>query len=210
MLALGRYDMRSGVGFAVFLGLTEQGAPFIFADLAPVFRTPGPKAVLVPHASAIDSDLSSRLAEAEARVFLLDDVVVWDQKTTLAARFDPGTIFRDLIAKLPGSGDDAPAPPAIALPPGTTWSSIRIAFENDELFNFSGPGVQRAVAPADVGMADKRTPDMIEAILDGTQQPEVTLAQVLEPFPLAWAEQAGRLDQLVEARFLSAAIIRRD
>lgn len=53
-------------------------------------------------------------------------------------------------------------------------------------------------------------PDMIEAILDGTQQPEVTLAQVLEPFPLAWAEQAGRLDQLVEARFLSAAIIRRD
>lgn len=157
MLALGRYDLRSGVGFAVFLGLTEQGAPFIFADLAPVFRTPGPKAVLVPHASAIDSDLSSRLAEAEARVFLLDDVVVWDQKTTLAARFDPGTIFRDLIAKLPGSGDDAPAPPAIALPPGTTWSSIRIAFENDELFNFSGPGVQRAVAPADVGMADKRT-----------------------------------------------------
>lgn len=53
-------------------------------------------------------------------------------------------------------------------------------------------------------------PDMIEAILDGTQQPEVTLARVLEPFSLAWAEQAGRLDQLVESRFLSAAIIRRD
>ena len=53
-------------------------------------------------------------------------------------------------------------------------------------------------------------PDIVEAILEGAQGPEVTLARVLEPFPLAWAEQAGRLDQLVEARFHSAAIIRRD
>ena len=44
-------------------------------------------------------------------------------------------------------------------------------------------------------------PNMVEAILDGTQEPEVTLARVLEPFPIAWAEQAGRFDQLVEARF---------
>lgn len=156
VLALGRYDLQAGVGFVVFLGLTEQGAPFIFADLAPVFRTPGPKAVLVPYASAIDSDLSSRLAEAEARVFLLDDVVVWDQKTTLAPRYDLGTIFRDLIVKLPGSSDDASLPPALALPSGTTWSSIRIAFENDELFSLCGAGVQRAVAPADLGMASLR------------------------------------------------------
>ena len=33
-------------------------------------------------------------------------------------------------------------------------------------------------------------PDIIEAILDGTQGPEVTLAQVLEPFPLTWQHQA--------------------
>ena len=33
-------------------------------------------------------------------------------------------------------------------------------------------------------------PDLIEAILDGTQGPEVTLAQVLEPFPLTWQHQA--------------------
>jgi len=32
-------------------------------------------------------------------------------------------------------------------------------------------------------------PDIVEAILDGKQGPEVTLAQVLEPFPLDWAEQ---------------------
>ena len=31
-------------------------------------------------------------------------------------------------------------------------------------------------------------PDIVEAILDGKQGPEVTLAQVLEPFPLKWAE----------------------
>ncbi len=32
-------------------------------------------------------------------------------------------------------------------------------------------------------------PDIVQAILDGKQGPEVTLARVLEPFPLAWAEQ---------------------
>lgn len=32
-------------------------------------------------------------------------------------------------------------------------------------------------------------PDIIEAILDGTQGPEVTLARVLEPFPSKWAAQ---------------------
>jgi hypothetical protein len=32
-------------------------------------------------------------------------------------------------------------------------------------------------------------PDIVEAILDGKQGPEVTLAQVLEPFPLSWSQQ---------------------
>jgi DNA-binding IscR family transcriptional regulator len=32
-------------------------------------------------------------------------------------------------------------------------------------------------------------PDIVEAILDGKQGPEVTLARVLEPFPAEWAEQ---------------------
>ena len=32
-------------------------------------------------------------------------------------------------------------------------------------------------------------PDIIEPILDGKQGPEVTLARVLEPFPLDWWEQ---------------------
>src|SRR6056297_3035275 len=32
-------------------------------------------------------------------------------------------------------------------------------------------------------------PDVIEAILDGRQGPEMTLARVLEPFPLEWQER---------------------
>ena len=32
-------------------------------------------------------------------------------------------------------------------------------------------------------------PDIVEAILDGKQGPELTLARVLEPFPAEWVEQ---------------------
>ena len=34
-------------------------------------------------------------------------------------------------------------------------------------------------------------PDIIEAILDGKQGPEVMLARLLGPFPLEWAQQPG-------------------
>lgn len=34
------------------------------------------------------------------------------------------------------------------------------------------------------------SPDIVEAILDGKQRPEVALAQLLEPFPLMWQHQA--------------------
>jgi hypothetical protein len=32
-------------------------------------------------------------------------------------------------------------------------------------------------------------PDIVEAILDGRREPEVTLARLLKPFPIAWASQ---------------------
>lgn len=35
-------------------------------------------------------------------------------------------------------------------------------------------------------------PEIVEAILDGRQGPEVTLAQVLEPFPLDWKAQTSK------------------
>jgi hypothetical protein len=36
-------------------------------------------------------------------------------------------------------------------------------------------------------------PDIVEAILDGKQGPEVTLARVLEPFPVVWTDQLRSL-----------------
>ena len=39
-------------------------------------------------------------------------------------------------------------------------------------------------------------PDIVEGILDGTQGPEVTLARVLEPFPLEWEGQQGHFGQI--------------
>ena len=38
-------------------------------------------------------------------------------------------------------------------------------------------------------------PDIIDAILDGKQGPEVTLAQVLEPLPSEWGQQLSALRQ---------------
>lgn len=38
-------------------------------------------------------------------------------------------------------------------------------------------------------------PDIVETILDGQQGSEVTLARVLEPFPLEWKQQSGRLNR---------------
>jgi len=38
-------------------------------------------------------------------------------------------------------------------------------------------------------------PDIVEAILDGTQGPEVTLARLMEPLSLEWAAQGSSLRQ---------------
>jgi hypothetical protein len=36
-------------------------------------------------------------------------------------------------------------------------------------------------------------PDIVEAIMDGTQGPEVTVAQFMVPFPIEWAAQPNHL-----------------
>jgi hypothetical protein len=38
-------------------------------------------------------------------------------------------------------------------------------------------------------------PDIVEAVLNGKQGPEVTLARVLEPFPVAWSAQPHHFRQ---------------
>lgn len=42
-------------------------------------------------------------------------------------------------------------------------------------------------------------PDIVEAILDGTQGPEVTLVRVLKPFPAHWDVQRRCLIARAEA-----------
>lgn len=37
-------------------------------------------------------------------------------------------------------------------------------------------------------------PDIVEAILEGRQRPEVTLARVLEPFPVEWMSQGAAIE----------------
>ena len=39
-------------------------------------------------------------------------------------------------------------------------------------------------------------PDIVEAILDGQQGPEVTLARALGPFSVKWSEQAEQFDKI--------------
>lgn len=36
-------------------------------------------------------------------------------------------------------------------------------------------------------------PDIVQAIVDGTQEPEVTLTRLLEPFPVEWSDQPPSL-----------------
>ncbi len=50
----------------------------------------------------------------------------------------------------------------------------------------------RGIAPSYMTLIMRLTllaPDIVEAILDGKQGPEVTLARVLEPFPAGWEAQ---------------------
>ena len=42
-------------------------------------------------------------------------------------------------------------------------------------------------------------PDVVEVILDGRQGPEVTLARLMEPFPLEWNRQEFRLAKTLRA-----------
>lgn len=39
-------------------------------------------------------------------------------------------------------------------------------------------------------------PDVVEAILDGKQGPEATMARLMEPFPVDWIEQPSHFEQI--------------
>ena len=63
--------------------------------------------------------------------------------------------------------------------------------ESGEFATIAELAKREGIAPSYVTRVLRLTllaPDIVAAILDGRQGPEVTLAQVLEPFPLEWAE----------------------
>lgn len=66
--------------------------------------------------------------------------------------------------------------------------------ESGEFATIAELAAQEGIAPSYMTRVLRLTvlaPDIVEAILDGMQGPKVTLARVLEPFPLAWAGQAN-------------------
>ena len=52
-------------------------------------------------------------------------------------------------------------------------------------------------------------PELFEAILDGTQGPEVTLARVHEPFPMSWRDQMIHFEREPLRRAFSSAALAR-
>ena len=66
--------------------------------------------------------------------------------------------------------------------------------ESGEFATVSELAEREGIAPSYITRVLRLTllaPDIVEAILDGKQGPEVTLAQGLEPFPLAWQLQSS-------------------
>ena len=64
--------------------------------------------------------------------------------------------------------------------------------ESGEFATVSELAEREGIAPSYITRVLRLTllaPDIVEAILDGKQGPKVTLAQGLEPFPLAWQLQ---------------------
>lgn len=66
--------------------------------------------------------------------------------------------------------------------------------ESGEFATVSELAEREGIAPSYMTRVLRLTllaPDIVEAILDGKKGPEVTLAQGLEPFPLAWQLQGA-------------------
>jgi len=64
--------------------------------------------------------------------------------------------------------------------------------ESGEYANIAELAEREGIAPSYMTRVLRLTllsPDIVEAILDGKQRPEVSLSRVLGPFPTAWNEQ---------------------
>jgi len=69
------------------------------------------------------------------------------------------------------------------------WKRI---LESSEFTTIAELAEREGIAPSYMTRVLRLTllsPDIAEAILDGTQGPDVTLARLLEPFPMDWRQQ---------------------
>ncbi len=90
-----------------------------------------------------------------------------------------------------GASDQRNADNALikALARGFRWKRM---LESGEFANIAELAEREGIAPSYMTRVLRLTllaPDIVEAILDGTQRPEMTLARVLEPFPADWGNQ---------------------
>ncbi len=95
-------------------------------------------------------------------------------------------------------------PPGVPLPQETDSTLVKAlarAFrwkrmlEAGEFTTINDLAVHESIAPSYLTRVLRLTllaPNIVEAILDGTQGPEVTLARMMEPFPGEWVKQDGR------------------
>jgi len=70
--------------------------------------------------------------------------------------------------------------------------------ESGEFASIAELAKEEGIAPSYMTRVMRLTllaPDIVEAILDGKQGPEVTLARVLEPLPVAWGPQVRRVEE---------------
>ena len=64
--------------------------------------------------------------------------------------------------------------------------------ESGEFATFAELAEREGIAPSYLTRIMRLTllaPDIVEAILDGKQAPEMSLARMLEPFPTGWSDQ---------------------
>lgn len=152
---LGRYELSAGRGFPVFLYLPQLLFGFDAEAFDPIASSPtGPRLVLIPTRRCMSAREIKRLERHHATVMTLDETFQWDIRRGPSLIGDTASLFAPLSATIQGAGQVKP--PAITLPSQTPWSAISIDFDNAELATLRGPGVQRSVTPADLGMVDNR------------------------------------------------------
>jgi hypothetical protein len=72
----------------------------------------------------------------------------------------------------------------------------KLLLESGEFATVSELAEREGIAPSYMTRVLRLTllaPDIVEAILDGRQGPEVTLARLMEPLPVGWDEQRSVL-----------------